>query len=94
MEDFIIYGEKNSAAEKYATNNRFTFKTLDERPFEKGDADCDGSITSADALNVLQIVTGLANMTDEQKNLADLDGDGQVTSADALIILQIVTGLK
>ena len=51
-------------------------------------------VTSGDALNVLQLVIGTADLTDEQKKLADLDGDGDITSADALYILQIVVGLR
>ena len=48
---------------------------------------------SNDALNILQAVTGMVDLTDEQKKNADLDGDGNVTSADALYILQMVVGL-
>ncbi len=53
-----------------------------------GDVDGDGLITSADALQVLQMVVG----TTELNYTGDVDGDGQITSADALQILNYVVG--
>ncbi len=55
----------------------------------KGDADSDGTVTSADALSILQMVAGIS----ENNMTADIDGDGEVTSADALKILQYVAGI-
>ena len=59
-----------------------------------GDIDGDGEITSNDALNILQSVTGISDLNDEQKKIADIDSDGEITSADALYILQAVVGLR
>lgn len=59
-----------------------------------GDVNGDGTLTSADALCILQSVAGILDLTDEQKKSADLDGDGEITSADALFILQKVVGLR
>lgn len=58
-----------------------------------GDIDNDGEITSADALMILQSVTGLNQLDDEKMFLADVDGDGELTSADALKILQKIVGI-
>ena len=53
-----------------------------------GDINGDGSVTSVDALMVLQMTVGnLAETTP-----ADVNGDGSVTSVDALMILQAVVG--
>ncbi len=64
-------------------------------PVKKLSADIDGnkSVTAADALLVLQYVTGLKVVDEEKEKAADLDGNGATNSADALIVLQIATGL-
>lgn len=92
-ETFTIYGVKDSAAETYAKENEFEFIEI-ENSSKKGDIDGDGTITSSDALNVLQLVVNVKELTDEQKKAADLDGDGEITSTDALYILQIIVGLR
>ncbi|MGN0605616.1 MAG: leucine-rich repeat protein [Oscillospiraceae bacterium] len=58
-----------------------------------GDVDNDGQITSNDALNILQAVTGMVQLDNKQTKAADFDGDGNITSADALKILQTVVGM-
>lgn len=90
---FTIYGVEGSVSEEYAINNEFKFIATETKP-TTGDIDGDGETTSNDALNVLKIVVGSKDLTDEQKQIADLDGDGNITSSDALVILQIVVGLK
>ena len=59
-----------------------------------GDIDGDGSITSADALVILQNVVAIKEFTEVENIAADVDGDGSITSADALVILQYVVGLE
>lgn len=56
-----------------------------------GDANCDGTIDSLDALAVLQFNAGLL---DTLKHLpgGDPNEDGEVNSTDALLILQFVAG--
>lgn len=70
------------------TSNDYSFKAIDNI----GDVDLDGEITSNDALSVLQMVTGLSEITDEKKAIADVDDDGEITSADALLLLQYIVG--
>ena len=53
-----------------------------------GDINGDGSVTSVDALMVLQMTVG--NIAETSS--ADINGDGSVTSVDALMILQAVVG--
>ncbi len=82
------------------SNAEYPYPTLKEVPYVclnsdillSGDINGDGEITSGDALNILQAVTNITELTDEQKELADLDSDGEITSTDALIVLQAVVG--
>jgi hypothetical protein len=57
-----------------------------------GDPDCDGRITSLDALIDLQEVAGLVSEVPCAAN-GDLDFNGDIESLDALYILQHVAGL-
>ena len=87
-----VCGYNSSTAYDYSQKYNYSFKSLGEQI--KGDVDGDGSVTSADALAILNAVTGSAEFSDSQKILADLDSDGQITAADALIVLQMVVGLN
>jgi parallel beta-helix repeat protein len=58
----------------------------------KGDLNCDGEITPADALICLQIAVGSRPCDDAMLAAADVSGDGMVTSLDALMILQAAAG--
>ena len=58
----------------------FEFELADDL---KGDLNCDGQITSADAAIALQMAVRGKHNDD-----ADMDGDGRVTSVDAHMILQ------
>ena len=59
-----------------------------------GDLDGDGEITSGDALAVLRMSVGAAEITDENKPLADVDEDGEITAGDALEVLRFSVGLS
>lgn len=59
-----------------------------------GDADINGNINSADALEILKYTTGSQSFTSKQKEVSDFDGDGKINSADALLVLQVTTGAK
>jgi len=63
-------------------------------PYKLGDVDEDGTVTSSDALTVLQAVVGTVTLTENQKLAANVDGDSDVTSSDALYLLQVVVGQK
>ena len=66
--------------------------TATEEPALLGDVNDDASITSVDALLVLQYV---ANLLEALANLgnADVNADGNIDSVDAALILQYVAGL-
>ncbi|MEA1907331.1 MAG: GEVED domain-containing protein [Euryarchaeota archaeon] len=56
---------------------------------ECGDLNCDGEVTTADAVIALEMAAGIR----PNDLAADVDGDGRVTSLDALMILQAAAGL-
>jgi hypothetical protein len=58
-----------------------------------GDADCDSSVGSTDALAVLRMVTSLP-VQPSCPGAADVDCDGKVASADALAILVYIAGIQ
>ena len=62
--------------------------TVNEYDVKLGDADCDTTITSYDAVLIRQYVAKLT--TDVNEGIADVDGDGKVTSYDALLVQQYV----
>lgn len=93
IDGFVVNGYENSEAQAYVERTgKLTFNAISKSI--NGDVDGDGQITSNDALNILQCVAGIADLTDEQKKVADADGDGEITSADALYILQTIVGLR
>lgn len=53
-----------------------------------GDVNGDGTITSEDALTILQASVEKIDLTEEQARRSDVDGDGKVTAVDALFVLQ------
>lgn len=57
-----------------------------------GDVNCDGRVTSTDALLVLQLEAGLTRRLPCAKN-GDLNGDGEINSVDAQFIKKFVAGL-
>lgn len=57
-----------------------------------GDVDCNGAVTSVDALLILQYEAGLLSVLPCPQN-ADVSGDGEISPVDALLILQHVAGL-
>lgn len=57
-----------------------------------GDVDGDGTITTKDALMLLQAANDQLNLTEEQFLRADINGDKELSAAEALRILQYVSG--
>ncbi|MBR4868933.1 MAG: hypothetical protein IKU10_07235 [Clostridia bacterium] len=57
-----------------------------------GDADVNGVISAADALEVLKSVVGKVNFTQQQTLNGDVDGNSMITAGDALEILKKVVG--
>ncbi|MCH7488649.1 MAG: dockerin type I repeat-containing protein, partial [Chloroflexi bacterium] len=61
-------------------------------PDRKGDVNCDGKVTSGDAMLVLQLTTGLQSILPCIQN-ADVNWDSRINSKDAMLILQLHAGL-
>lgn len=59
-----------------------------------GDADCDGEVTSVDALLILRRVAGLDRSGECTPVSGDVDCDGDVDAVDALKVLRYVAGLE
>ncbi|MBQ8784167.1 MAG: dockerin type I repeat-containing protein [Clostridia bacterium] len=57
-----------------------------------GDVTGEGKVNSQDALTVLQVATGLSEITNYKTGIADTNADGKINSSDALKILQLATG--
>ena len=57
-----------------------------------GDVDGSGSVTTKDALMLMQCLNGDLILTDDEFRRADLNGDGDLSSVEALRILQYVNG--
>jgi hypothetical protein len=58
-----------------------------------GDANCDGTVTAADAALILRAIVGLSELSPCGVLNADVDSDLEVTAADAAAILRFVVGL-
>lgn len=57
-----------------------------------GDVDGDGTVTTKDALMLMQSINGDLILTDDQFKRADLNGDNVLNSMEALRILQYING--
>ncbi len=68
------------------------YMNLDIAAVAPGDADCDGLVTSRDALAMLRTAAGLPTAAGCM-SVADVDCDGDVDTVDALRVLRVVAGL-
>ena len=57
-----------------------------------GDVDGDGTVTTKDALMLMQCLSGDLLLSDDEFARADLNGDKVLSSAEALRILQYING--
>jgi hypothetical protein len=64
--------------------------------FLRGDISGSGSVTTADALEILRYIAGLENVIEGDERAeaaADVNGDGKIDTADAVAVLRVVAGL-
>ncbi|MGN0606655.1 MAG: dockerin type I domain-containing protein, partial [Oscillospiraceae bacterium] len=94
IEGIDIYVIEGSKIQQFLDGNEVKYSLVKSEKYLMGDIELDGSITSADALAVLQNVVEIKEFTAVESIAADVDGDGSITSADALAILQYVVGLE
>lgn len=81
--NFKLYCYPDTAGEIYALDNGINYTYM-------ADVDSDSSVTSYDALNILQNIIGSVSFDSIQTIQADTDGDGSITSYDALITLNYI----
>ena len=59
----------------------------------KGDVNGDGYVDNLDAVEILKYDAGIAELSEEQKDVADFNNDGEVDNLDATAILKYDAGL-
>ena len=57
---------------------------------QKGDSNCDGKVTAADARIALRCAAGLDTVDELFKYAVDVNEDGRITASDARLILRVV----
>ena len=60
---------------------------------QKGDSNCDGRLSAADARFALRCAAGLDTVDELLRYAVDVNEDGRITAADARLILRVVTQL-
>ncbi len=90
---FTIYGYSNTAAQRYANENDFTFVCLD--PAKAGDANGDGAVTSVDVTYIQRYCSKLEMDVDEDTIMnADVDRNGILEIIDATLIQRYLAGME
>ena len=92
VEDFTIYGYKNTVAEEYANANGFKFVALDG-DILSGDVNNDGIVNVIDATEIQKYLAGIVEFNDFQMKVADYNGDSTVSIIDATNIQKKLAGL-
>ena len=88
-----ICGEKNSAAQEFATINKIYFKVISEPDCMVGDINGNGTVSIDDATMVQKAVAEMVVLTGTQTLAADADGDGVVNINDATMIQKYIAEL-
>lgn len=97
IKDFVICGEKGSAAETYAIENGFTF--IEQMTYIKGDVNLSGEVDISDLRLMLRSVCEKVTLTGDQITAGDIAGqtnadepDGKLTIADLRKLLRYICG--
>ena len=88
-DNLIIYGDKGSKAEEYATDKGITFRVY-------GDINGDGICKSTDAMWLNNYLTDRREFNEEQQERADLNCDGKIkdSTTDLLRLKWKIVGLN
>lgn len=89
INDFVISGYQNTAAERYAAENEFTFIALD-RPELIGDVNNDSKLDVADVTYLQMYLSGDSSYVIQNTKAADANGDGKIDVADVTQIQNII----
>ena len=93
LEYYIVASDVNNSVQKGSAETPYTIlvKSADSL-LGLGDVDGNGTVTTKDALMLMQCINGDLILTDDQFKRADLNKDNVLSSAEALRILQYVNG--
>ena len=93
LEYYIVASDGVNTVSKGTADAPYTVVIKDASSISRiGDVDGSGSVTTKDALMLMQCLNGDLLLEDDAFKRADLNGDGQLSSAEALRILQYVNG--
>lgn len=93
IEYYIVAYDTNNSIAKGSAETPYKVVVKDASAISRiGDVDGDGTVTTKDALMIMQCINGDLIMTDDEFKRADLNGDGTLSSVEALRILQYING--
>ena len=92
IDGFVIYGYKDTEAERYAKENEISFVALEENTELLGDTDGDGKITIIDATYIQRYLVHLKVLS-FYAELADVNGDG-IDITDATYIQRKISEIE
>ena len=93
LEYYIVASDGVNTVSKGTADEPYTVVIKDASSISRiGDVDGSGSVTTKDALMLMQCLNGDLILTDDAFRRADLNGDGELSSAEALRILQYING--
>ena len=93
IEYYIVATDGVNTVSKGTADAPYTVVIKDASSISRiGDVDGSGSVTTKDALMLMQCLNGDLILSDDEFKRADLNGDGKLSSAEALRILQYVNG--
>lgn len=93
LEYYIVASDGVNTVTKGSADEPYTVVIKDASSISRiGDVDGSGSVTTKDALMLMQCLNGDLLLSDDEFRRADLNGDGELSSAEALRILQYING--
>ncbi len=93
IEYYIVANDTLNSIAKGSAETPYTVVIKDSSAISrKGDVDGDGTVTTKDALMLMQTINEERILTDDEFKRADLNSDGILNSAEALRILQYING--
>ena len=93
IEYYIVAYDANNSIAKGSAEAPYKVVIKDASAISrKGDVDGDGTVTTKDALMLMQCINGDLILSDDEFKRADLNGDGTLNSSEALRILQYING--
>lgn len=93
IEGFVIYGYKNSVAEKYANENGFDFVALKGEQM-KGDVDLDSVLSIIDVTAIQRHIARIKIFDESVLEIADYNDDLSIDIMDATAIQRKIAGLE